>query len=110
MEGAVRMKKEYIYVLRLCERLSNGGAWTAEDEKAVDDHFERLKSMNTEGSLILAGRTQTKDSETFGLVIFEAADDNEAEYIMRSDPAVAGKIMTGEFYPYKVALMRGMTD
>lgn len=103
-------KKEYIYVLRLCERLSNGGAWTAEDENAVDYHFEKLKVMNAEGSLILAGRTQTKDSETFGLVIFEASDDNEAEYIMKSDPAVAGGVMTGELYPYKVALMRCMTE
>jgi uncharacterized protein YciI len=103
-------KKEYIYMLRLCERLSNGGAWTDEDDKAAFDHFERLREMNAGGSLILAGRTQTKDSETFGLVIFEAADDNEAEYIMKSDPAVAGGVMKSELFPYKVALMRGVKD
>ncbi|MBP1920859.1 YciI family protein [Youngiibacter multivorans] len=103
-------KKEYIYVLKLCDRLSNGGAWTVEDEKAVDDHFERLKTMKSEGSLILAGRTQTGNDATFGIVIFEALNDEEADFIMKTDPAVARGVMISELFPYKVALMRGMKD
>lgn len=101
-------KKEYIYVLKLCRRLSDGGAWTEEDEKAVDDHFERLKAMKSEGSLILAGRTQTEDYKTFGIVIFEATGDEEASIVMKNDPAIVREVMTGELFPYKVALMRGV--
>ena len=109
-EWKMNGKNEYIYVLRLCDRLSNGGEWTALDEKAVDDHFERLKFMKSEGSLILAGRTQTGNEATFGIVIFEALSDEEADFMMKNDPAVARGIMTSELFPYKVALMRGMKD
>lgn len=101
-------KNEYIYVLKLCRRLSNGGEWTEEDEKAVDDHFDRLKAMKSEGSLILAGRTQTGNDKTFGIVIFEATGDEEASIVMRNDPAIDRGVMTGELFPYKVALMRGV--
>lgn len=99
-------KEEFIYVLKLSPELLDKDNWTPRQEKAVDDHFENLKVMHQEGTLILAGRTQTMDEKTFGIVIFEADSLEKAENIMKNDPAVRGNVMTAELFPYKTALKR----
>jgi uncharacterized protein YciI len=99
-------KEEFIYVLKLYPELLENENWTPRQEKAVDDHFENLKVMLQEGTLILAGKTKTMDEKTFGIVIFEADSLEAAENIMKNDPAVMGKVMTAELFPYKTALIR----
>jgi len=42
----------------------------------------------------------------FGLVIFEAGSEAAAQEFMRSDPAVAGGVMTATLHPYSIALQR----
>ena len=61
-----------------------------------------------DGKLILAGRTLNMDEKTFGIVILEVTSKEEAETIMKNDPAVSEGIMTAELFPYRVALMKGM--
>ena len=56
--------------------------------------------------MILMGRTQNNDENTFGICIFEAEDEAAARRIMENDPAVLGGVMTATLYPYKIALMR----
>ena len=46
---------------------------------AVSRHFEHLKQATAGGRVILAGRTMEPGDKTFGLVIFEAADEGEAQ-------------------------------
>jgi uncharacterized protein len=99
-------KKQYIYKLKLIPRLLNEKNWTEEDNKIVMEHFERLQVLTEEKTVILAGRTITMDEDGFGIVIFEAETDKEANVIMDSDPAVKKGIMNAKLYPYKVALMR----
>lgn len=98
--------KQYIYVLRPIPRLQEQKNWTAQDNAAVRAHFERLKRLTAEGTVILAGRTQTLDASTFGIVIFEASSPEAARDLMEEDPAVKQGIMTAELFPYSVALMR----
>lgn len=93
-------------MLKLTPRLLQAENWTPADEAVVGDHFARLQRLLAEGVLILAGKTDGLDTNTFGLVIFEAADEPTAQALMASDPAVAGGIMTATLYPYSVALMR----
>ena len=69
-------------------------------------HFAHLKAATAERKVILAGRTLEPGDKTFGLVIFEAADESAARKFMNRDPAVAEKIMTAELHPYAVALQR----
>ena len=60
-----------------------------DDEVAViAAHFQYLVDLKERGDLILAGRTQEADG-TFGITIFEAADEDAARAIMEGDPAVA---------------------
>ncbi len=100
-------KKQFIYVLKLIPRLLDENNWTAVEEETVGRHFEMLKSMLAEGKLILAGKTDGLSEKTFGIVIFEAASEEEALGIMNGDPAVAGGVMTAELFGYHAALLRG---
>ncbi len=98
--------KQFIYVLKLVPRLHDDTAWTDADKKTAGAHFAHLTAATKERKVVLAGRTLEPGARTFGLVIFEAADEPAARTFMASDPAVLGNIMTAELHPYQVALMR----
>ncbi|MEX2045046.1 MAG: YciI family protein, partial [Opitutus sp.] len=97
---------QFLYMLKLVPRLHDDAAWTPADNAAIGRHFAHLQKATAEGKVILAGRTQTDGATTFGLVIFEEADESAARAFMNSDPSVVDGIMTAELYPYQVALQR----
>ena len=96
--------KQFIYVLKLVPRLYSDSAWTKEDSAVLQRHFVRLQQAAKSGQLILAGRTSEPGDKTFGIAIFEAADEDAARKFMQEDPAVAGGLMTAELHPFAVAL------
>jgi uncharacterized protein YciI len=98
--------KQFIYVLHLVPRLHDDKAWTAEDKAAVDRHFNRFKETIQSGQVILVGRTREPGDKTFGIAIFEAADEAAARKFMEADPAVAAGVMTAELHPFAVVLQR----
>jgi uncharacterized protein YciI len=98
--------KQFIYVLRLVPRLHSDAAWTKDDQMALSRHFARFKHAIDTGELILAGRTMEPGDKTFGIAIFEAADEKAARSFMESDPAVVAGLMTAELHPFVVALQR----
>lgn len=100
------MEKQYIYVLKLIPELYEPSSWTEKENKIVQEHFDSLKAMHNDGSLILAGRTLNTDAEGMGIVIFTAGSDEEAEKIAKEDPAVKAGIMTAKVFPYRVALIK----
>jgi len=97
---------QFIYVLHLVSRLHDEQAWTKEDHAAVDRHFNRLKEAAGRGQVILAGRTSESLDKTFGIVVFEAKDQEAALEFMKDDPAVVAGVMTAELHPFSVALAR----
>ena len=96
--------KEYIYKLTLVERLFVADNWTDEDEQTVFEHFEHLKDLLHQNKLILAGKTAGLDNTTYGIVVFQASDWEEANTIMNRDPALQHGIMTAVLHEYNVAL------
>lgn len=99
--------KQFIYVLKLLPRLLMESNWTDSDNAVAGRHFAHLQSLLAEGKLILAGKTEGLDEETFGIIIFEAEDLESAQKQMKLDPAVQEGIMNAQLYPYTVALMKG---
>lgn len=95
---------QYIYTLKLIDRLLDEDNWTQEDEDIVTEHFMKLKRLTEEGTVILAGRTTHMDETTFGIVILNANDEESARELASSDPAVEKGIMKASVYPYKIAL------
>jgi uncharacterized protein len=102
----VSQKQQFIYVLHLEKSMQDSTTWTPDKMKIAQEHFAHLQKLLTDGVLILGGRTQMPFTKTFGIVVYEADSFEEAKAIAENDPAVKGKIMTVEVYPYKVALMR----
>ncbi len=96
---------EFIYVLKLIERLIPEENWTRNDEEILSKHFNHLLHLKEKGQLLLAGKTAGQDHDTMGIVIFKADDKNQAEDIMRSDPAIHKGIMTGKLWEYSIAIL-----
>ncbi|EDL65632.1 YciI family protein [Bacillus sp. SG-1] len=98
-------RKQFLYKLKLIERLTDEKNWTEKENEIVSQHFGYLQEMLNGKKLILAGKTKGLDESTFGIVIFESDSDEEALSIMNGDPAVKEGVMTAELFPYQVALM-----
>ena len=105
-EAKAEKPKQFIYVLHLVPRLHDDKAWTVEDKAAVDRHLANFKAAVQSGQLILAGRTKEPGDKTFGIAIFEAADEAAARKFMEEDPAVVAGVMTAELHPFAVVLER----
>lgn len=106
-ETKKREPKQFIYVLKLTPRLLDEKNWTEQDNQIVGRHFRRLQQLHKEGRVLLAGRTLNEsDPSQFGVVIFEAATEEEARAVMEADDAVKEKIMTAQLFPFSVALIK----
>ena len=105
-EGNTMSKKQFLYLLRLEKTMLDPAAWTPEKNKILQNHFSYLQKLLADGKLILAGRTLVEDDKTFGIMIYEEENLEAAKSIAENDPAVKGKVMTVEVYPYSVALIR----
>lgn len=96
--------EQFAYVINLTRPESWGEPNEFESGK-VGEHFAYLKGHLAEGRLIMAARAMVPAG--FGIIIFEAEDEAAARAIMENDPAVAAGVMRAEFYPFRVALLRG---
>ncbi|MFC1878444.1 YciI family protein [Chloroflexota bacterium] len=100
---------QFIYIIRptRLKMLTDGP--TEQEQQVVARHFEHLSALAQEGTVFMAGRTQTSDERTFGIVILNSDSLEEAQILMESDPAVKEGVMSAELYPYRIAVM-GTTD
>jgi uncharacterized protein YciI len=98
---------QFMYTLKVTrlEQLTEGP--TAEEQAIVSRHFAYLQDLTERGVAILVGRTQTADTDTFGIMIFQAASETEAQEIMANDPAVKNGVMAARLFPFRIALMQG---
>ena len=77
---------------------------TENEKKIVGEHFDYLKQLTNNGTVILAGRTKNTDTSSFGIVIFQAESEEAARVIMNEDPAVKNRVFRAELFPYAMAL------
>lgn len=77
---------------------------TPEEERILQGHFSYLTAQSEDGIVLMAGRTVTSGPETYGIVVFEAADHAAAEEVVAGDPAVKGGVMNAELQPFRVAI------
>jgi uncharacterized protein YciI len=78
---------------------------TDQEREVWARHFEHLKRLAGDGTLVLAG--PTLGSVNTGIAVFEAPDEAAAEQIMSSDPVISGGYARGELRAFKVSLLRG---
>ena len=80
------------------------GAGDGFQSRLLVNHFDKLKRMLKDGSLILAGPCT---DEAFGIVIFQAESMKEAHKIAGDDPAVKAGLMTAECHEFHISLLTG---
>jgi uncharacterized protein len=101
---------QFICVLHVVPRLYDENSWTKDDNAVVEKHFARLKEAADRGQVILAGRTAESLDKTFGILVFEAKDQEAASEFVKEDPAVAAGLFTAELHPFSVALVRKSSE
>ena len=74
------------------------------ESKTISEHFDYLKDLTEKGTVLLAGRTQNRDYNSFGVVIFNAESEEKARDIMNNDPAVKNRVFRAGLFPYKNSL------
>jgi uncharacterized protein YciI len=78
---------------------------TDAEDAVWSEHFQRLKKMLADGTLVLAGPTLGRKND--GIVIFDAPDEETARRIMNDDPTIRSGIASGELRGFRVSLLRG---
>lgn len=98
-------KQLYLYKIepKRPEALTVG--MTAEEEAIMGQHFAYLKAQTENGTIFLAGPSFRTDGSGFGITIFEAADDAEAEAFINGDPAVQQGVMVAEWLHFRLSLL-----
>lgn len=77
---------------------------TEAEEKIMEEHFQYLKKLTSEGVVYLAGPVT---DGCFGIVVFDAESESAARNLMENDPAVKAGVMKAELYPFRVSLFKG---
>ncbi|MGZ6266928.1 MAG: YciI family protein [Candidatus Limnocylindrales bacterium] len=95
---------EWIYFLHT-PREDFAATMTPDEERVWQLHFERLKQLLAEGTLVMAGPTLGRINT--GLAVIEAPDETAARRIMAADPAITSGYATGELRGFKVSLLKG---
>ena len=95
---------EWIYFIHP-PRDNFAATMTDEEHQVWGVHFERLKRLLDEGTMIAVG--PTLGPVNTGIAIFEAGDEAAARTIMDEDPVISGGYARGELRPFRLALLRG---
>ncbi|MGD0017843.1 MAG: YciI family protein [Candidatus Limnocylindrales bacterium] len=95
---------EWIYFLHT-PREDFAATMTPDERRVWGLHFERLKRLLAEGTLIMAG--PTLGHVNTGVAVIEAPDEAAARAIMDEDPTISSGFATGELRAFQVSLLRG---
>ncbi len=97
---------QYIYKLQATRPSMLTEGPNPQEERALNAHVSYLNEQLAAGRVILFGRTQTTDEDTFGIVIFEAEDEHSAAQFMGADPAISEAVMSARLWPYAISGMK----
>jgi uncharacterized protein YciI len=93
----------YCYLLKPCRPSLPFDATPAERE-VIGAHFDYIKGFYAAGKVPFVGRTEAGE---FGIVVYEAESDADAEAIRDGDPVIQAGVMTATVYPFRIALITG---
>jgi len=78
---------------------------TDRENEVIDSHSAYLEDLKEKGVLKLAGRTTNTDAPGFGVVVFEAKNEEAARLVMADDPAVKEGVLAAQLFPFRISLM-----
>ena len=92
---------QFAYLLRPAFDRALVARATPDEREILDRHGAYLERLHAEGRVLFAGRCW---DGPFGIVVFEATDEDEARGLVAEDPSVRLGIQTAELYPFDVVL------
>ena len=95
---------QFVYTIKPTRADMLSAGLTEDEEAIIGAHFAYLSDLTDKGVVKMAGRTVTRGPESFGVVVFEADDEEVARAIMTEDPAVKEGVMVAELHPFRIAL------
>jgi len=95
---------EWVYFIH-APREDFAATMSAHEKAVFAEHWERLKRLYAEGTVILVGPTLGRTNT--GIAVIEAPDEQTARRLMDEDPTIASGICRGELRGFHVALLRG---
>ena len=100
--------KHFIYILRLLPKYRDEANHDSNFHEVVSNHFNHLKLKMDEGVVLLAGRSayEVSNDENFGIVVFRADSESDAQEFMENDPSVGGNVMEATLHPFSLALFK----
>jgi uncharacterized protein YciI len=98
---------EWIYFIH-APRDDFAATMSKREEEVWAAHFQRLKGLQADGILIMAGPTLGRINT--GIAVIEAPDEEAAHRIMDEDPAIASGIARGELREFRTSLLRGREE
>ncbi len=101
-EGRLTTLPHYLYQIRPVRLSMVSEGASSEEDGLLGEHFAYLRDLYERGIATFVGRTLTNGPETFGLMVFAAADEHEAHEIAARDPAVRGGVFAATILPFKV--------
>lgn len=78
---------------------------TPDEQALAARHWAYSQELLARGVLVFAGRTLTRDADSFATAVIRAASADEARSIMEADPAVQGGVFRARLFPYQPMLM-----
>lgn len=96
--------RQFLYTIRPVRVAMLTEGPTDREEEIITQHFRYLAALAAKGVVEFAGRTDTQDEKTFGIVVFHARSETDALEIMQADPAVTEGVMIPELFPFHLAI------
>jgi uncharacterized protein YciI len=81
--------RQFLYTIRPVRKAMLTEGSSDQEDEIISQHFRYLSTLAEKGVVEFAGRTDTHDEKTFGIVVFNAQSETDARRIMQSDPAVS---------------------
>ncbi len=94
--------KLYIYDMSLNSNYHDASTWNAQVHEVFHQHSDFLNRAVQHGRILFMGQTDTAPMDNYGVVLFEAENQEDADDFIRSDPAIARGIMVGRAFPFKL--------
>ncbi|MHC4846534.1 MAG: YciI family protein [Planctomycetota bacterium] len=101
---------EFLYTVKPTRLAMLTDGPTKDEAAVLKQHGAYIGGLAEQGVVELAGRTQTADESTFGIVVLHADDEDAARRLMHDDPAVQHGIMSATLYPYRIAFRSERTS
>lgn len=78
---------------------------TAAEQSLAARHWVYSQELLAQGVVIFAGRTLSRDADSFATVVIRAESAEAARVIMESDPAVQAGLFRARVFPFQPMLM-----